>query len=130
MFYCGIDIAKYKHEASVIDINGKTLLDSIPFANDKQGCGKILAVFEKFEIAPDDVIIGMEATGHYWLSVYAFSLSLDILSRLSTLFSPKLSEKCIFVRPRTTLRIHISSLRLCVSENIPQPRFLRKISLH
>ncbi|WP_124100049.1 IS110 family transposase [Ruminococcus sp. Marseille-P6503] len=76
MFYCGIDIAKYKHEASVIDINGKTLLDSIPFANDKQGCGKILAVFEKFEIAPDDVIIGMEATGHYWLSVYAFFLEL------------------------------------------------------
>ena len=76
MFYCGIDIAKYKHEASVIDINGKTLLDSIPFSNDKQGCGKILAVFEKFEIAPDDVIIGMEATGHYWLSVYAFFLEL------------------------------------------------------
>ena len=76
MFSCGIDIAKYKHEASVIDINGKTLLDSIPFANDKQGCGKILAVFEKFEIAPDDVIIGMEATGHYWLSVYAFFLEL------------------------------------------------------
>lgn len=28
MFYCGIDIAKYKHEASVIDINGKALIDS------------------------------------------------------------------------------------------------------
>lgn len=65
MFYCGIDIAKYKHEASVIDINGKALIDSISFANDKQGCEKILAVFEKIEIVPSDVIIGMEATGHY-----------------------------------------------------------------
>lgn len=76
MFYCGIDIAKYKHEASVIDANGKSLLDSISFANDKQGCEKIIAVFQKFEISPADVIIGMEATGHYWLSVYAFFLEL------------------------------------------------------
>ena len=30
MFYCGIDIAKYKHEASVIDATGVALLDSIP----------------------------------------------------------------------------------------------------
>lgn len=74
MFYCGIDIAKYKREASVIDINGKALIDSISFANDKQGCEKILTVFEKFEITPADVIIGMEATGHYWLSVYTFFL--------------------------------------------------------
>lgn len=76
MFYCGIDIAKYKHEASVIDTNGKTLLDSISFANDKQSCEKIIAVFQKFEISTANVIIGMEATGHYWLSVYAFFLEL------------------------------------------------------
>lgn len=76
MFYCGIDIAKYKHEASVIDTNGKAMLDSISFTNDKQGCEKILAVFQKFEISPADVIIGMGATGHYWLSVYAFFLEL------------------------------------------------------
>ena len=76
MFYCGIDIAKYKHEASVIDTNGKAMLDSISFSNDKKGCEKILAVFQKFEISPADVIIGMEATGHYWLSVYAFFLEL------------------------------------------------------
>lgn len=76
MFYCGIDIAKYKHEASVIDINGKALIDSISFSNDKQGCEKLLAVFEKFEITPSDVIIGMEATGHYWLSVYTFFMEL------------------------------------------------------
>lgn len=76
MFYCGIDIAKYKHEASVIDTNGKAILNSISFTNDKQGCEKILAVFQKFDISPADIIIGMEATGHYWLSVYAFFLEL------------------------------------------------------
>lgn len=72
MFYCGIDIAKYKHETSVINADGKALIDSFSFANDKQGCEKVLAVFEKFEISSADVVIGMEATGHYWLSVYVF----------------------------------------------------------
>ena len=76
MFYCGIDIAKYKHEATVIDTNGKALADSISFTNDKQGCEKVLAIFEKFGVASDDVVIGMEATGHYWLSVYTFFIEL------------------------------------------------------
>ena len=76
MFYCGIDIAKYKHEASVIDMSGKALSNSITFANDRQGCEKVLAIFEKSEITPDNIVIGMEATGHYWLSVYTFFLEL------------------------------------------------------
>jgi transposase len=72
MFYCGIDIAKYKHEVSVIDQSGKALLDSISFSNSKDGCEKVIALFERLEIACDDVLIGMGAIGHYWLSVHAF----------------------------------------------------------
>jgi len=72
MFYAGIDIAKNKHEASVIDADGKALFDSISFSNTKSGCEKLLALFERLGITKDDVLIGMEATGHYWLSVHAF----------------------------------------------------------
>ena len=76
MFYAGIDIAKNKHEASVINADGKALLDSISFSNSKEGCEKLLALFERLDITRDDVLIGMEATGHYWLSVHAFFLEL------------------------------------------------------
>ena len=76
MFYAGIDIAKNKHEASVIGADGKALLDSISFANTKEGCEKLLALFERLGIVKDDVVLGMEATGHYWLSVHAFFLEL------------------------------------------------------
>lgn len=76
MFYCGIDIAKHKHEASVIDSEGKALIESISFSNTKEGCEKITAVFEKLGASVSDVVIGMEATGHYWLSVYTFFLEL------------------------------------------------------
>ena len=76
MHYCGIDIAKYKHEATVIDESGKALLDSISFVNTKDGCEKLLALFERLNISKAELLIGMEATGHYWLSVHAFLLEL------------------------------------------------------
>ena len=68
------DIAKYKHEAAVIDEAGMALLDSISFANSKEGCEKLLALFQRLDIAKDALIVGMEATGHYWLSVYGYLL--------------------------------------------------------
>ena len=74
MYYCGIDIAKYKHEATVIDKTGKALLDSISFSNSAEGCKKLMALFERLSITKDALIIGMEATGHYWLSVYEYLL--------------------------------------------------------
>jgi len=76
MFYCGIDIAKHKHEASVIGQTGNALLDSISFPNTKEGCEKLLALFERIGVVREDVLIGMEAAGHYWLSVHAFFLEL------------------------------------------------------
>lgn len=76
MLYAGIDIAKYKHEASVIDSDGKPLFDSVSFSNSQDGCEKLLSLFEKCGALKDDLIIGMEATGHYWLSVYFFFIKL------------------------------------------------------
>ena len=46
MFYCGIDIAKYKHEASVIDATGVALLDTInPFVPGENTISPPLALF-------------------------------------------------------------------------------------
>jgi len=70
LYYCGIDIAKRNHEASVIDTEGKPLLDSITIANTQEGCEKLFSLFDRLGISNTDVTIGMEATGHYWLSVH------------------------------------------------------------
>ena len=59
MFYCGIDIAKYKHEATVIDEAGKPLLDSISFSNTQEGCEKLLSLFDRLSIPAADLLIGM-----------------------------------------------------------------------
>lgn len=76
LFYVGIDIAKHNHEASIIDSNGLLLCESISFTNSQKGCEKLLALLERFSVKADNCIIGMEATGHYWLSVYSYLLEL------------------------------------------------------
>ena len=80
MFYIGIDIAKHKHEASIIDSDGSLLCESISFSNSQKGCEKLIALLERFSVDPDNCIVGMEATGHYWLSIYSylFELGFDL----------------------------------------------------
>lgn len=49
MFYAGIDIAKYNHEASVIDADGKAPLDSIILYQYSKWLRKIACTFRKVE---------------------------------------------------------------------------------
>lgn len=72
MFFVGIDIAKYNHEASIIDHNGKLLCKSISFSNSKEGCEKLFHMLSSFSASNQNTVIGMEATGHYWLAVYSY----------------------------------------------------------
>lgn len=72
MLYLGIDIAKNNHVASLIDENAKPLFKAFSFSNTVDGANSLLDKLSAFVSTTDDVEIGMEATGHYWLSVYSF----------------------------------------------------------
>lgn len=76
MFYIGVDIAKYNHEASIIDSNGKLVSESFSFSNSIRGLEKFQKFISSFSIDSNNCIIGMEATGHYWLSLYSFLIDL------------------------------------------------------
>lgn len=71
MFYLGIDIAKNTHVASLIDEKGKNIFKGFSFSNTTDGGKLLLQIIQKYADF-SNVIIGMEATGHYWLSVYSF----------------------------------------------------------
>ena len=71
MFYLGIDIAKNTHVASLIDEKGKNIFKGFSFSNTTEGGKSLLEIIQK-HVDFSDVTVGMEATGHYWLSVYSF----------------------------------------------------------
>ena len=68
MYIVGIDIAKRFHEAAIIDKTGNVVVKRIKFANSHAGFLKLMDAVRKLD-AP--VEFGMEATGHYWLPLYA-----------------------------------------------------------
>jgi len=72
MLICGIDIGKNNHEASIIDETGRLLAKSLRFTNTTSGGEKLLDYFNSCNPEGDVIVIGMEATGHYWLSLYCF----------------------------------------------------------
>ncbi len=71
MLYLGIDIGKRNHVASLIDEKAKVLFKAFSFSNTIAGANSLLG---KLTVHTDEtnVEIGMEATGHYWLSIYSF----------------------------------------------------------
>ena len=65
MFYLDIDIGKNTHVASLIDSRKKVLFKAFSFSNSIDGAECLICKLEPFK---NQLEIGMEATGHYWLA--------------------------------------------------------------
>ena len=89
MFYIGIDIGKRHHEAGLINDTGDPVGKTIRFANSKDGSNKLLNFINQYNLTPDNAVVGIEATGHYWLSVFSF---LHKLGFKTTVFNPLQSD--------------------------------------
>jgi len=72
MYYCGIDVAKRKHAVAVVDEHGHPQVAVFTTENTQAGMNVLL---EQLKPLGTEVSIGLEATGHYWLSLY------DVLTR-------------------------------------------------
>jgi len=89
LFYLGIDIGKRHHEIGLINDKGDSIGKTLRFSNSKSGSEKLLEFINQHDLTPDNVLIGLEATGHYWLSVFSF---LHKLGFKSTVFNPLQSD--------------------------------------
>lgn len=72
MLYLGIDIGKNTHVASLINESAKPLFKAFSFSNTTDGANSLIERLSAHINSPSEVEIGMEATGHYWLSIYSF----------------------------------------------------------
>lgn len=68
MRFVGIDIASETHVVAVIDEAGGVLVKATPFQEDAAGYRKFREIIGE----PNDVLVAMEATGHYWQNLFAF----------------------------------------------------------
>ena len=71
MYYVGIDVSKYKHDCSVLDQSGNTIVDDFVFANSFEGFNSLHSLLSSIA-SPDELEIGFEATGHYTSNLKRF----------------------------------------------------------
>jgi len=72
MWTLGIDIAKRKHVAALLDYNGKRVFKNFSFTNTMEGVNRLLDRINQVGFSKENLLIGMEATGHYWMILYHF----------------------------------------------------------
>lgn len=70
MIYAGIDIAKSSHVIGATDERGKDAARPMRFANSASGFDRCVAYLEGLAGSKSDLLVGMEATGHYWLPLF------------------------------------------------------------
>lgn len=68
MHTVGIDVGKRHHVAVILDGNGQQVGKALRFANDQAGFAQLL---ERLAAVDEILLVGLEATGHYWLALYS-----------------------------------------------------------
>ena len=77
MHYIGIDIGKQYHEASIVDSSGNLISKSLKFPSSHKGSNKLMDYISE-HISDENYVVGMEATGHYWYTIYSYLISRGI----------------------------------------------------
>jgi transposase len=67
MRFAGVDIASETHVVAVMDEGEEVLVKPTGFGEDAEGYAKLLGLLGP----PGDILVAMEATGHYWKNVFA-----------------------------------------------------------
>ncbi len=70
MWTLGIDVAKRRHVATLLDEAGKRVFKNFSFAQSREGFKSLQHRIEVVDISTNNILIGMEATGHYWMIIY------------------------------------------------------------
>lgn len=66
MKYVGVDVAKADHCLGAIDAQGQVVLKPVRFTQDAAGFAALERHLRSLG-SPAEVVVGMEATGHYWV---------------------------------------------------------------
>ena len=70
MWTLGIDVAKRRHNATLLDEEGKAVFRNVAFAHSREGIDVFLDRLATTGQSSQGILVGMEATGHYWMVLF------------------------------------------------------------
>ncbi len=69
--FAGIDIGSERHVVAVVDEHLAVLVKPTPFGEEAAGYQRLVELLGP----PQDCLVAMEATGHYWRNLFAYLVS-------------------------------------------------------
>lgn len=85
MLYLGIDVGKFSHSLCLLNKAGEKKVFQI--SSNKQGFENLSKIIKE-KLKTDKLLIGMEATGHYFLNLYDFLLRIGVSKENLILLNP------------------------------------------
>jgi transposase len=90
MRFAGIDIGAGRHMVAVLDEQGEVFCRSSPFGEDATGYARLFELLG----SPDDCLVALEATGHYWRNLFVALIAKDyVVAVLNPLRTARFAEE-------------------------------------
>lgn len=119
MRFFGIDIASETHVAFGFNENLSPILSSFSFSESEDGYKSLLKMFG----SPTDVLVGMEATGHYWQNLFIFLKEKSFRVCILNPFQVKKYSESILERTKTDAQDAKNIAHFIAKQN-PNPTIL------
>ncbi|PIV64432.1 MAG: hypothetical protein COZ37_01320 [bacterium (Candidatus Ratteibacteria) CG_4_10_14_3_um_filter_41_18] len=72
MYYLGIDVSKKRSDYLILDSQGERFQRSFSLENSREGFEALARRLEEYNLSPENLLSGLEATGSLWENLYSF----------------------------------------------------------
>ena len=122
MIIVAVDVAKDKHDCFITNTDGEVLFDSFVIQNNQDGFEDLYQKICSVTGSPQNVKVGLEATGHYHLNLLGYLLDKGFPTCLINPLQTSLFRKSLSFRKTKTDPVDARAIaRLLMSDRTLQP---------
>jgi len=118
MIYVGIDVAKDKHDCFITNSDGEALFNVFTIANNLEGFNELFNKIISVETNPDNVKIGLEATGHYNYNLLGFLIDKGLPTFVINPLHTNLFRKSLSLRLTKTDKVDARTIALMMMSGV------------
>ena len=118
MICVGIDVAKDKHDCSIISSEGEVLADVFTIPNNMEGFNRLLEKIEACTTVQDKIKVGLEATGHYSYNILGFLLDNGLPTYVINPLHTNLYRKSLSLRKTKTDRVDARTIAAMLMSDV------------
>ena len=118
MIYVGIDVAKDKHDCFITNSDGEILFNVFTIANNLDGFNDLFHKIISLETNPDNVKVGLEATGHYNYNLLGFLIDKGLPTFVINPLHTNLFRKSLSLRLTKTDKVDARTIAFMMMSGV------------